>query len=627
MNKKNIKVLLVEDFTVTRKLEVRTLHEIGFEHVIESENGQIAVRVLEKNPDIGLVISDWNMPEMDGHELLKWVRGQKEFKTIPFIMATAQGENQLISKARASGANQVITKPFSAEELEDVIAEAFGEARPEVKALEPIPTNPEGKPRLRVAHIQITDHLILGILNHLIATGKAAPKHFELETQCMSSWNPVQKSLEKGEVDAAFMLAPIAMDMFASGAPIRLTLFAHKNGSICVKSREQGAHETLHAFLKSKSFFLPHILSVHHMLSDMFLKESGLTLGPVGKENADVFYEVVPPVKMPEFLDANPNACGFMVAEPLGTKAVFQGVSEVMFLSGELWENHPCCVVVMRKEFMEKFPDAAQEFTDLLVQAGQHMGNALKESAKIAVRFLDPNGVIGLTHSMLENVIGDPRSITTDDLYPVLQDLDIMQRYMVEHIGIGTMIDLEKFVDLKYAKEACKGLACVGRLSTLRNPADIVNVIADRYIHGKPGAVFIVTEDDHAIEIKFSSDISMLSPLDDKLSDFFNKSGIENPTAFKQVVRELLTNALVHGSRNDPSKQITCSVDQVLSSLYKITVTDQGKGFDPYQKETSTEDDYSSGIESGFRLVRSLSDKITFNETGNQVTVYLKVGS
>jgi len=67
---------------------------------------------------------------------------------------------------------------------------------------------------LKVAHIQITDHLALGVLKHRIDTEELKPHSFSLQTQCMMSWNLVQDALEKGQVDAAFILAPIAMDLF-----------------------------------------------------------------------------------------------------------------------------------------------------------------------------------------------------------------------------------------------------------------------------------------------------------------------------------------------------------------------------------------------------------------------------
>ena len=80
-----IKILLVEDAGTMRKMEVRILNQLGFSNVIEAVDGKDAVEKLQQEAGIQLVISDWAMPEMDGHELLCWMRGQASFKDIPFL--------------------------------------------------------------------------------------------------------------------------------------------------------------------------------------------------------------------------------------------------------------------------------------------------------------------------------------------------------------------------------------------------------------------------------------------------------------------------------------------------------------------------------------------------------------
>ena len=76
------------------------------------------------------------------------------------------------------------------------------------------------------------------------------------------------------------------------------------------------------------------------------------------------------------------------------------------------------------------------------------------KAAEIAVEFLDPQKTLGLTVPVLKNVLEMPMGIHMNDLYPVLEDLDAIQRYMHEHMDIGTIIDIEKFVDLKFADAA-----------------------------------------------------------------------------------------------------------------------------------------------------------------------------
>jgi len=474
MDPKNTSILLVEDAAVMRKIEIKTLKSLGFENIIEAVDGEIAVTKLQENNKIDLIISDWNMPNKDGYELLVWVRGQDEYKDIPFLMATGQGEKKQEKKAVEASVSSFVAKPFNSDELNQKIEEALGiksKAENDSEKQRQPKISKSGKVRLSVAHIQITDHLILGVLKHLIEKNEVTPQHFELETHCMAGWNPVQDALEKGTVDAAFILAPIAMDLFNFGTPIKLTLLAHKGGSIFVRGNQGDYHEPYQDFFRQKSFLIPHKLSVHHMLAHMFFNGIGLKAGMVAEGKIDVNFEVTAPIKMPEFLGKNPNTCGFMVAEPIGTKAIAQGVAELQFLSGEMWENHPCCVVAMRDDFIGPYADAVFEFTEMLVDAGKFIDSKPEMAAEIAVSFLDPNKQLGLKVPILKNVLTEAQGIKSGDLFPVVEDLDRMQHYMFDNMGIGSIIDLEKFVDTRFAEAACKDRISI-RKSSILHAAD-----------------------------------------------------------------------------------------------------------------------------------------------------------
>lgn len=473
----DIRILLVEDSALMRTIQLKTLNSLGYNDVIEAEDGVVAVERLKEKNDIDLVISDWNMPKRDGYEILVWIRDSESHKNIPFIMATGQSDMKQEQKAIDAGVSSFVAKPFNADELKSKIDEALGvkihEEPLSIQERKPQKTA-SGKVKLKVAHIQITDHLIVGMLKYLIDRGDFAPKYFELENHRMPGWNPVKQALERGTVDAACVLAPIAMDLFSFGAPIKLTMLAHKSGSIFVRNRLGDYHEPFHNFYRNKSFFIPHQMSIHHMLSHMFFSRMGLRAGAVGKENFDVTFEVVDPIKMPDFLRGNQDACGFMVAEPLGTKAIATGIAELQFLSNELWENHPCCVIAMRDDFLEPCSDAAYEFSDLLVKAGEFIGRKPELAAEVAVSFLDPDKKLGLKVPLLKNVLKEAQGIKTNNLFPPIEDLDAIQRYMHDKMGLGTIIDLEKFVDTRYAEAACQEGIKGNQISKLNDTPEIV---------------------------------------------------------------------------------------------------------------------------------------------------------
>lgn len=451
----NMEILIVDDSSFMRKIFKNNLVQLGFVNVDEAADGDEALQKLQAS-EYRLVICDWNMPKRTGLEVLQWMRMDSEFEGVPFIMATAQGDKQRVTEALDAGANAHITKPFDAEQLKEKIEIAFGlrqDVHQRSRKLEVI----DGKLRIKMAHIQITDHLLLGVIKEWIDQGQFTPKYFELETFSMPGWNPVQESLEKGEVDGAFVLAPIAMDLYAHEVPLKLVSLAHKNGSIFVRSKhrelvEDGAVEDI---FFEHSVQIPHKMSIHHLLAHRMLRdEYGLSPGVPGMgEEINVTFEVVPPVQMPKALAEDANVAGFIVAEPIGSKAISSGVAELQCLSSELWKDHPCCVVVFQEDVIGRYPDAVQEFTLLLAKAGRWVEENKGEAAKLAVRFLDPSGNLGLKSEILEKVLTMAGGITMHDLYPVVKDLDEMQRYMHYEMGIGKLIDVDHFVDLDFADE------------------------------------------------------------------------------------------------------------------------------------------------------------------------------
>jgi|SRR5512136_3334295 two-component system chemotaxis response regulator CheY len=117
---KNLKILIVDDFATMRKVIRNLLKQGGFENVAEAEDGAAALKVLKSQP-VDFVISDWNMPNMSGLELLKAVRADEELKELPFLMVTAEALKDNVVAAVKAGVSNYIVKPFTAEVLNEKI--------------------------------------------------------------------------------------------------------------------------------------------------------------------------------------------------------------------------------------------------------------------------------------------------------------------------------------------------------------------------------------------------------------------------------------------------------------------------------------------------------------------------
>ncbi len=119
-----MKVLVVDDFATMRKIVRNILKQIGFENIMEAEDGNAALRLV-KSEQVGLVVTDWNMPNMTGLDLLKAIRQDPQTANLPVLMVTAEGLKENVMDAVKAGVNNYVVKPFTAEVLQEKLETIF----------------------------------------------------------------------------------------------------------------------------------------------------------------------------------------------------------------------------------------------------------------------------------------------------------------------------------------------------------------------------------------------------------------------------------------------------------------------------------------------------------------------
>ncbi len=115
------RILIVDDFATMRKIAKRILQSLGFTNIAEAENGLAALDAIKKDR-IDLVLSDCNMPGMNGIELLTHLRNDRELKEIPFIVMTSTDQKASLLEMVKAGASDYIEKPFRADDLREKLA-------------------------------------------------------------------------------------------------------------------------------------------------------------------------------------------------------------------------------------------------------------------------------------------------------------------------------------------------------------------------------------------------------------------------------------------------------------------------------------------------------------------------
>jgi len=115
---KDLKFLVVDDFSTMRRIIKNLLHDLGYPNVTEADDGKTALPMLQAG-GFDFLISDWNMPGMSGLELVKAVRQDARLARMPVLMLTAEAKREQIIEAAQAGVNGYVIKPFTAETLKE----------------------------------------------------------------------------------------------------------------------------------------------------------------------------------------------------------------------------------------------------------------------------------------------------------------------------------------------------------------------------------------------------------------------------------------------------------------------------------------------------------------------------
>ncbi|MBE1302144.1 MAG: chemotaxis response regulator CheY [Aestuariibacter sp.] len=121
---KNMKILVVDDFSTMRRIIKNLLKDLGFTNVQEADDGSTALPMLQQG-DFDFVVTDWNMPGMQGIDLLRAIRADESLKHTPVLMVTAEAKKEQIVAAAQAGVNGYVVKPFTAATLKEKLDKIF----------------------------------------------------------------------------------------------------------------------------------------------------------------------------------------------------------------------------------------------------------------------------------------------------------------------------------------------------------------------------------------------------------------------------------------------------------------------------------------------------------------------
>lgn len=299
------------------------------------------------------------------------------------------------------------------------------------------------KPILRIGYLPIT-HAALPLI--VYQQSKAELKNFTLEMVRFSNWAELAEALQAGKIDGGGdILNNLAFKIVSKGVPLQSVLMAVRAGSAFIVSNNIDRPEDL----KGKTIAIPSRFSPHYILLYQYLTDHGLN------PETDVSMPDMAPPDMVQAL-ASGSIDGFIVAEPFGAQAEELGIGKIQVLSMDMeipGSKTLECGITLRKDFIDRYPDAVQEFVDKLIEAGLWLDQQPQEAANLIAPVLGqkPSTIL---HAMIEPP-GRSRYI---DLYPRVEEYQALQDYMYSLGLIDEEIDMNVFVEERFAEQTYKKL-------------------------------------------------------------------------------------------------------------------------------------------------------------------------
>jgi len=279
------------------------------------------------------------------------------------------------------------------------------------------------EPVIRVGYLPISDH-ILAMVSHCINRS-----HLKIRLKKFLSWSSLATSLESGLLDAAFVMAPIAMAMRNKGIPIVYVMDGHHDGSAVTmrKDMDMGRFR-----MSGNRVGLPYAISTHSILfADLVGSNHEATspprqtryLGPSYLLNALINREI----------DA------FCCAEPWNTKAVIEGVGTILARSKDYLPGHICCILVVREAFLEKHGDRVCSYLRLLLATNEYLTADHNRSAKIQERYT------GVSAGIIKDVL-NRREITFNEIMPDRGRIESMMRLALRNGILQAPCNIDAFL-------------------------------------------------------------------------------------------------------------------------------------------------------------------------------------
>lgn len=299
---------------------------------------------------------------------------------------------------------------------------------------------PLEKRKFTVAYIPVTCHLACPVTDYISKFSRSGeifiPQMFE-------GFPEIKEALIANRVQAAFIVAPLAIALKAQGVPIKIVYLGHRYGSAMVVAKD-GPIKTVED-MRGKIIAIPNRFSDERLMVFRAMKAAGIKPGEIK------LVEMSPPDVVGAL--AAKAIDGFSMGEPFPSQAEMGGFGRVLFQARDYWPDYMSCVVVVREDMIEQRPDAVQVLVDGIARSGLWLerGRVYREDAADFVgRFY-----FHQSPALLRWALTNPLDrVVFNLLEPRKQDFDLVRDLMIETGVLNKRLEFEDYVDVRFADRA-----------------------------------------------------------------------------------------------------------------------------------------------------------------------------
>ena len=297
---------------------------------------------------------------------------------------------------------------------------------------------------LQVGGLPVTCNLTLPVACAAKASATSGSNNFEYEFSKYSGWPEIKESLMTGRIQAAYMLAPLVMDLADKKIHVKIVSLGHRSGAVIMVRTDSPYQQFKH--LTGKRIAIPSRFAVDFLFLRKMLAKEGMT-------PKDIQIVEMPPPDMPAALYAN-AVDAYCTGEPFGAAAQRAGYARPLRMTRDEWRNYICCVLTVREELIQENRPMVQDLVNLVQGAGlwldQKQANRDKAITIAATRKFfnqDPN--------ILKFVMENPTDrVTYGDLRMIRSEFEDLMRLSVEAGTLKHPVPYEKYMDESFTKNS-----------------------------------------------------------------------------------------------------------------------------------------------------------------------------